>query len=476
MANNIQADAVQGRNSGRVLRAPEFSGLAGVARTEINPPAGIYSRTWGSARHDIAKGVHRPLLASCAVFADSNGKNELVLLALDLSWWRSKNEELSFREAILEGAGLQANQLILHLSHTHSAPSTAPQLADRPGGHLIAEFTDRIKQSCIGLVAKARTGLTPSILTWSTGTCHLAVNRDFVSPIDGSILVGLNPDAPTDSTLLVGRVTDARGKTQFTMVNYACHPTSLGGANQYTSSDYPGAMRETVERETDGAICIFLHGPSGDMTPRRSFGANLDHTDRNGRELGYATLATLMSMLPAGQALAYEGIEESGAALAVWNEQPSLPSGILKSRQITLSLEVADMPTRQELQDRITACKDRFMAERLGRRLLQRETIGDGKFSDFTVMVWQLGDAFIVALPAEGHTPFQIALRAQFPGTSISVLNIANGYLSYIPPEEDYSKNTYPVQVALFKAGAAEKIGAAVADAIRDMMQQSQPS
>ena len=49
----------------------EFTGMVGVARGDITPPAGIFARSWGSAKHDIASGVHKPLLATCVVFADA---------------------------------------------------------------------------------------------------------------------------------------------------------------------------------------------------------------------------------------------------------------------------------------------------------------------------------------------------------------------------------------------------------------------
>ena len=51
----------------------EFTGLIGVAHTEINPPSGMYVRTWGSSKHDTADGIHRPLRATCLAIADKNG-------------------------------------------------------------------------------------------------------------------------------------------------------------------------------------------------------------------------------------------------------------------------------------------------------------------------------------------------------------------------------------------------------------------
>lgn len=452
------------------LRQSEFTGRIGVAREPITPPEGIYARLWGSAKHDIPRGVHKPLLATCITFADEKGGNCLALLALDLSWWRSSSDEREIRAAILEASGLQEHQLILHVSHTHAAPSTSKELSDRPGGHLIAGYRDQIRDVCVRLVAAARANSRSATLGWTIGSCRLAFDRNLVSPEDGSVVVGLNPVQKADDTLLVGRVTDSEGTIRATLVNYACHPTSLGGGNQLISPDYVGAMRETVEQSTGGAPCIFLHGASGDLTPRRSFASDASVADQNGMEVGHAALAALTAMFPAGVSLAFAGIEESGTKLAVWREERGSENRALMARRNAVGLDLVEMPSREELLREIAACKEEYMRERLRRKLGLRETVGDGAAADFPYFLWQLGDAFIVALPAEAHSPFQMQLRERFPENHIAVLNIANGYLSYLPPRADYARNTYQAKVAIYKAGAAEAVLSSVADTISTLI------
>ena len=452
------------------LGQSEFRGLAGVAREPITPPAGIYARLWGSATHDIAEGVHKPLLATCLYFADTGNRSPLALFALDLSWWRSTLDELEIRRAILQFSGLAEHQVILHVSHSHAAPPTLPELADRPGGHLIGAYREQIKIACRNLITAARANAKPATLSWGVGACRLAFNRDLVSPIDGKVIVGLNPVKKADETLLVGRIVDASGDIVATVVNYACHPTSVGGANRLISPDYVGAMREAVEKETGGAPCMFLHGASGDLTPRRSFQSTVTAADQNGREIGHAAVATLASMYPAGTALQYAGIEESGAKLAMWKELSDVPSTVIRSRRESAAFEFVDMPTRAELQQAIASSDEEFMRERLRRKMGLRAVMDDAGKADFPYWVWQLGTAFLVAVPAEAHSPFQIGLRERFPGHAIAVANIANGYLSYLPPREAYELNTYQAQVAIYKAGDAEKLLAAVILTIEDMI------
>jgi hypothetical protein len=359
---------------------------------------------------------------------------------------------------------------MFHPSHTHSAPRTALEFVNRPGGHLIPPYRKQIVSTCLDLIARARASLRPATLTWRAGECGLAFNRDLKSPSDGRILCGLNPAAPADGTLLVGRVMDASGKALASLVNYACHPISLGGGNTLVSPDYVGSMREIIEAGTGSGECVFLHGASGNQTPRRSFQSDVLAADQNGREIGYAALSVLSAMLPPQAALEYAGVEESGTPLAIWKERRREPSTTLTSRKVTVRLTIADLPGREELKAAIAEAKEDYMVERLTRRLLQRESVGDGTEGDFTFLIWQLGESFIVGTPAEMHTGFQMALRRRFPQQSIAVLNIVNGYASYLPPRADYAVGPYPTRVAVYAPGSMETVLAAADRTIRDLL------
>src|SRR5437867_552907 len=77
------------------LRHSSFSGFIGVAREDITPPVGIYARNWGAAKNEIAEGIHRPLTLTCVAFASTKNRKPLVLIAADLGWWKSKEDELA---------------------------------------------------------------------------------------------------------------------------------------------------------------------------------------------------------------------------------------------------------------------------------------------------------------------------------------------------------------------------------------------
>jgi hypothetical protein len=442
----------------RALTQNEFSGRIGMARADITPPEGMYARTWGSSTHDIADGVHRPLLATCVAILPEGAERPIYLLSLDLMSFMSKSDEDGLRQPLIEDFGLQPDEFLMTLAHTHGAPFTDLSHAEAPGGHLIQPFRDKIGAACRQVMTEAREGMAPAVLSWATGCCRLAYNRELRVPGQEALICGLNPEGSADDTLLVGRITGADGAPIGTLVNYACHPTSVGGANRLISPDFPGALREVVEAATGGGICLFINGASGELTPRRSFEDDVEAADQNGRELAYAVLQTLESLAPPGEMMTYVATEPSGADLARWAYAPNPPATAAASLCDTVTLEMLPIRTEDEIRAEIAVTPKGFMKERLERELAKREKVGNGPTFEMPVYAWKLGRSVFVGVPAELYSAFQIDLRARFPGLSIVVMNICNGGLSYLPSRPAYDTDVYPVRIAMFAAGSMERV------------------
>src|SRR5438132_12874844 len=90
---------------------PEFAGLLGAAREDITPPLGIYARNWGAAKHDVAEGIHRPFTATALTMKAAAGGDPLVLVALDLGWWKSVDDERQVRAAVMETLKLDPSRV-----------------------------------------------------------------------------------------------------------------------------------------------------------------------------------------------------------------------------------------------------------------------------------------------------------------------------------------------------------------------------
>ena len=237
---------------------------------------------------------------------------------------------------VREALGLEPGELLVNCSHTHSAPWAAMSRSHMPGGELIGPVPRPAEPGNPGGGEEALAGAAPATLTWATGRCDLARNRDLPDPAseDGRIVCGFNPAAPADDTLVVGRVTaDDDGRILGTIVNYACHPTTLAWDNTLISPDYIGAMRELVEQHTGGAPCLFLHGASGELGPAHQYVG-----DPGGRRSARPATRIQRPQRARGDAACparrcgYEGVVESGAPLAVWRPAPFEPSAGARGR------------------------------------------------------------------------------------------------------------------------------------------------
>ena len=96
------------------------------------------------------------------------------------------------------------------------------------------------------------------------------------------------------------------------------HPTTLAWDNKLISPDFIGAMWDVIEANTGAAPCLFLQGASGELAPAHDYVGDTAIADKHGRQLGYAAMSALESMLPPRHKLTYRGVMESGAPLAVW--------------------------------------------------------------------------------------------------------------------------------------------------------------
>jgi hypothetical protein len=449
---------------------PGFKGHIGIAREDITPPLGIYARNWGAAKHDTADAIHRPLTLTVLTLASSHGGDPLVLIDADLGWWRSMNLFSRFQERLLKDLSLESSRLVFALSHTHSAvPLMKPDLS-LAGNDLLGPWIERLYQAAVTATGRALANAKESTLDWHTGKCGLAAVRDFPDPDPRAsrMICGYNPAALADNTLLVGRISDPTGSLRGTLVNYACHPTTLAWENTSISPDYVGAMRETMEAAS-GAPAFFLQGMSGDLAPRHQYVGEIEVADAHGRHLGFAALAVLNDMEPVGSQLGFTEVVESGAPLALWRHQPHPVSSELQAVEVVADLKLKDWPTAEALERQRLVCDDRFVEERLRRKRDIRRSLGDGASFPLAVHAWRIGDAVLVGSPGEAYSQLQQALRSRFPNLAVICMNIINGWVGYLPPADLYDVDAYPVWQTPFDRGCLEHISETMIRAIEEL-------
>lgn len=461
--------------------------LVGVSRCNITPPNGIYHRLWGAAAHDKATGVHRPLTATVLALQGLAGQDEPTqyLIALDHCLFRPPEmAEVLNQTSLL--SGIPEPQLIFNFSHTHSGGYLSRDRLHLPGGDLIPSYLECLPRTLAAACLSAGASLHPATLNYASTTCRMGQNRDYFDTARNEWICGYNPDQTTDQTVLVARISDDEHGILATVVNYACHPTTLAFENSLISPDYIGALREVVEQATR-APCAFLLSPCGDVGPEHGFVGDSKVADRNGRQVGYAALSALESLPPPGTDFHYAGAVLSGATLGIWEYRPltsqrTAAAGVFRHRRMEVELpylpavpraadverELAEL-TQQEDAARAAGQDEqarelRAWAERK-RRLLERvRPLPADELYPLEVWLWQLGDAFWVALEGEPYNWLQSRLRSQFPNHPIVISTVANGARAcYLPTAEAYEKQLYQVEIALLAPGCLETIAEAIA-------------
>jgi len=464
----------------------------GTARADITQPVGIYHRMWGAASHDKAAGVHRPLFADAlALFPISGDGPGLLRLLIDLVGL-GKNELDALTQSAADASGIPAQNVVVTFSHTHSAGMMTPDRIPLPGGDLIPGYLTELNAAVARISRKAVDGTQEATISYAKGHCGMAANRDCWDDEREIFVCGYNHSTPADDTLLVGRVTGTDGVLLATLVNYACHPTTLAWDNQLISPDYVGSLRETVEEAT-GAVCLFLLGACGELGPTNGFVGDTAVADRNGREVAYAALSALSSLGPPAADFAYTGPVVSGATLGAWDFAPHDDTRIDQSSRMngglfavhlpakpmpnpdTLSADLEEWETRwqdavNEGQDE-TARNARAHAERARRWLARLRHIPTGGTAPVHCTVWRLGDALWITCGGEPYSLLQTELRRRFPDETIFVSPLSGDmHVAYLLPRDRYGLGLYQEEPSILAPGCLEALIDAIAEKIQTVI------
>ena len=478
------------------LHFPATRCLFGVATRDVTPPIGIYARSWGAAAHDAAEGIHRPCLATAALFAPAVARSPaagtavrdtggiapsgdgapdglgglLALVAVDIGWFQNLADERALRADVMQRTGITEDALLINMSHTHASANANSLLSDVPGAELIKPYLAHLTAQIGDAILEARSQMAPAWIAYGYGRCTLGRNRDYFDAAQQRYACGFNPDQAADDTLLVARVTGDDGSVRATLFNYACHPTTLAWQNHLLSPDFTGAAREVLERAF-GAPALFLQGASGEIAPRDNYVGEAGTADRNGRQLGHAAAAAIEGLAPAGSKFVYTGIVASGADLGTWAWQPAgaaemQPAHKLSARMSQVLLARKTLPPVAELRARLAATTDRREQELIRRRLFLQLTLGENDTHAMPLWTWRLGQAALVAVPNEPYTLFQTSLRQRLGSVPLFVLGVTNGTLGYLAPRDSYGKGIYQEQQSPYAPGGLEQTIAEAGDAV----------
>jgi hypothetical protein len=475
-----------------LVTTPSSRLRCGLARVEITPPVGVYHPMWGAARHQRATGVHRPLFADVLALAPLAGGAPLVRIQMDHVGMEEEQQSTLIGH-ICTALDLSAENILTTFSHTHASGNFARNRVHLPGGELIEPYVAELFERVTLCAQHAVANLQEAVITYGSGRCNMAANRDYWDDGNGIYACGYNPDAAwSDDTVLVARISDRAGALLGTVVNYACHPTTLAWENTLISPDYIGAMREVVEKAT-GAPCVFALGPCGELGPRQGHQGDTAVADANGRQLGYAALSALSSLGPPLTDFHYEGPVISGATLGDWRYHPvsaarlatttlfrggaftvELPQKVLPDA-VALEAEMEEWGTKQQEADQrgeVIAARDYgARLERARRWLLRIQYLKPQPTYAHHATVFRLGDAFWITTGGEPYNVLQTELRRRFPDHPVLVTPLAGDFqVAYLLPADRYGKGLYQEEPSIPAPGCLEILIDAIAARMQELV------
>lgn len=416
----------------------------GAARVDITPkdgtPLGGFYKFRGSA------GVLDPLYAKTIVI-EKDGVHAAIVV-LDLSG-TVRPIVAEARKLIQQECGIEGDHVMISGTHTHSGPQ-------QPRGSMMDEITKVNSPAGVSYTGMLPVWIADSVkqakAKLMTVTASSTLGRAEGISFNRRILREGQPEAiwqpqkltpkdrpagPVDPEVGV-LVFEVAGKPVASLLNFAMHPTSVGGGVKI-SADYPGVFTKLVsERHGAEMISVFANGCCG----------NINHHD-------YIT-GKRRSTLELGTALA-DAVDSAWA-----NLQP------LTTFQPRIRSEQVVLKRRRFTEEQITKAKDMaanmftksFGTVPMAETVCILETVAkqnEPLLAEVQVIAFS-EELAVVALPGEIFVELGLALKKASPFKHTLIAELANGSIGYVPNREAFPQGNYEIVSARNEIGSGEKL------------------
>ena len=245
----------------------------GWATADITPPGPVYLRGQFHAR--ISNQVLDPLITTALAISSADGARQLVMASVD----RVSIDEPVWSEcragfAAIEG--LDPDSVVLHATHTHTAPEAVSR--DRvPPPSPVADGDEYRPQLVAGIVQAVREAWVkraPGSIAWGLGHAVVGLNRRTMyltgearmyGPVDDPSFAGF--EGAEDPSVDLLYTFDAASELTGVLVNVAC-PSQVTEGEYYVSADYWHETREELKKRLgDGLFVLPQCSPAGDLSP-----------------------------------------------------------------------------------------------------------------------------------------------------------------------------------------------------------------
>lgn len=395
---------------------------AGAARIDITPPLEFASPLggYGERMSRPAEGIHDRVFAKALVLSD--GAHKFALVTIDIVGLPPPVKP-AVAERLAE-CGWSARQLLLLPSHSHtSIEMNAINPANTFDVPQIGIYNPRVFEFVIDRLAQvvrdAEHELQPVVIGTS-GTRIEGWNRNRRG---GDV---------TDNELTVTRLDRLDGRPLAVFVNFAAHPTFLSGQDMLFSGGWPGHLQRTLESLIGGdVVAMYSNGAEGDQSPvaRPDSGpSRWERAERYGRDL----------------------------AVVAWRLWQKVPTQ--RDVPFALHVQTIELPERTWHSDfHKTGGAEYGLTEELLREMLPRLFP-----TEVETVSLRLGDLLVIGVPGEMAAALGLSLKEQarqITGARHPVIGgLADVWLSYILPAEEYRRGGYEASVSFYGESLGETI------------------
>jgi hypothetical protein len=230
-----------------------------MGQTAAKPYRGIFMAGFGNNR--LATGKHDDLWARAIVL--ESGSKRIAIVSLDLIGYSQNSGYFGLDHAkSLIDPGLGIQEILLTCTHNHEGPDTIGLWGVSPASDgkfpKYLQFVDRQIAKAVTLAAQSP---VPVLL-------KLALTNPSLSPslVNMQTRTDGRPPVFFDDEMRVMQFVAANGekpeRVVATLVNWNTHPESLEDENTLLTSDFPGTVRDEIEKKY-GGTAVYVSGDLG---------------------------------------------------------------------------------------------------------------------------------------------------------------------------------------------------------------------
>ena len=417
----------------------------GFSKLDITPRVGVEMCGFGAFLHRYSIAVRDRLWARAMALSD--GQKTLLVFSLDLIGV-SADMTRKIRGLVAAHSGLEPADVMVHCTHTHSAPPACELVG---WGERDTPYLEILPHRVARAGAAALSNLQEASLSYARVPCEgIGVNREYdrdAPPLDLVLRDDWRPAKPelTDTACDVLRA-DAGGRLLGFVSHFGCHPVVCCQETRYIHGDYPGVATNMLERENPGSVGLFLQGAHADVN------SCCAHKPEQDSLLALDVIAARYANsvrfgLKQARPLDAGGLASARREISFTRK----PFNLEMLRQKLAEQEALFAKPGATDQDR-----DLRMAAVVAtnlRRMIAKMERGDALSGPAELQGFRAGPLAIVASPFETFQAIKNDVRARSGHPIAWVLSVTNDYQGYAPDRTAAARGGYAADVVPFIVG-----------------------